>query len=535
MLAVGYQQTLTARNMRAPAMGFLLQGWSRDRWGSLALPLDLTAAGMPGCDLLVRPETTMPFVSASSFRQWNVAIPSLAELQGLHLYSQVVFSDPAANAGGFGTTPGLAARIDPPPTPTAWVSQIQQWGITFVFQQPVEAGQFANGDWFVIGPALLSDTLPHVTSSNGRILHGAMVDPDPSSRLQGYDGQLYGDYGDHYRAQLNAALAASPNQPLLLRPGQRIIKVISDESVATVSNLQTASVLTCLGTVPPEGSFRPPYSGPDAAVTFHTGMLDWSRLRSVQAAAGRPSIAATVQQLERVWLDHTPSWIGRYMHPALNMPDYGRDLATLYGEAALIANCTGTVAERQQLVIHLVQIGIDYYGCLLGGCRWPGLGGHGTGRKLPILFAGAMLGRQDMLEVGHSHVSARQSDGSYTAWFGEDTQTFYVRETSPGIINFGHGNYTQSHLGLAEYGFSHTSNPAPDNVDWNADPYRVCCTANAWVGHVLVARMMGLVDRWNHPPLFAYTDRYMATETIGWHRSWSGWTAAMWDLHRSQF
>jgi hypothetical protein len=47
--------------------------------------------------------------------------------------------------------------------------------------------------------------------------------------------------------------------------------------------------------------------------------------------------------------------------------------------------------------------------------------------------------------------------------------------------------------------------------------------------------MMGLVDRWNHPPLFAYTDRYMATETIGWHRSWSGWTAAMWDLHRSQF
>jgi hypothetical protein len=58
---------------------------------------------------------------------------------------------------------------------------------------------------------------------------------------------------------------------------------------------------------------------------------------------------------------------------------------------------------------------------------------------------------------------------------------------------------------------------------------------NAWIGHVLVARMMGLVDEWNHAPLFDYTDRYLQREPHGWTRAWKPWTEAMWDRYRPSF
>jgi hypothetical protein len=240
------------------------------------------------------------------------------------------------------------------------------------------------------------------------------------------------------------------------------------------------------------------------------------------------------QSFERVWLDHVSGWTNRYLHPLDNMPDYGRDLAAKVGEAALLLHCNFNDTQKRDLLVRLVQFGIDSWGNVQSGCRWVGEGGHGSGRKFPILFAGAMLNDAAMLGVG-SYVSYNGPGGTSAGFFGEDCQTFVVQETSPGVINFGHGGYTTADLGLAEWGFSHVGYPVNDRAGWTTDPYRTCCTANAWSGYVLVTRMMGLVAHWNHPPLFDYQDRYMATEGAGWRRAWIPFSADMWDAYRQFF
>ena len=76
--------------------------------------------------------------------------------------------------------------------------------------------------------------------------------------------------------------------------------------------------------------------------------------------------------------------------------------------------------------------------------------------------------------------------GQMKVAFGEDQQTFYVRETRPGVFNNGHGGYSAQHKDIPEWGIRHATQPDQDNVAWNAN-CRGCCTANAWIGFVLAA------------------------------------------------
>ena len=109
-----------------------------------------------------------------------------------------------------------------------------------------------------------------------------------------------------------------------------------------------------------------------------------------------------------------------------------------------------------------------------------------------------------------------------------------MRETSPGVFNWGHGGYTAEHAGLAEWGFSHADHPNTDNVAWDSNDYRLCCSANAWTGQALAARILGLQDAWAPPAWFEYVDRYQQTQhREAWHRSWGGWHTTMWSAYRS--
>ena len=120
--------------------------------------------------------------------------------------------------------------------------------------------------------------------------------------------------------------------------------------------------------------------------------------------------------------------------------------------------------------------------------------------------------------------------------FAEDAQTFHVAETAPGVVNHGFGGYGPADLGLAEWGNRHADDPSLDQKSWTADPYRRCCTANAWVGFVLAARILGLEQAWGHEALFDYVDRYLQIEPRQqWTRSWSRFPERMWDRYREQF
>lgn len=426
--------------------------------------------------------------------------------------------------------------IGDPAGTVAKAKQVERHGITWQFDRPSVVGTFANGDPWVLGPVRIVGITPACVEVDGRVKHGAMIDPDASVMLQGYDSCLFADEKrERYDGSRNVALGVSTKKPLRLDVGQSLVSVISRDDPKLIPTLQTAAVLTCVEAVPAPDAFRPPYVKGDKKVRFRTADLDYTFLRRERPVGDTPSIEAVSNGFERVWLDHFPEWPVRWAQPADNMPNYGRDIASQVGSGVLQLNLDLPNAKKKELYVRLVQLGIDLHGALRGGCRWEGLGGHGSGRKVPILLAGRALGDEQMLGVGVEFAAKKRGPGPNT-WFAEDTQTFYVTQTSPGVWNEGNGGYGKEHEGLPEFGFSHFDNPQHDRAKWDEDPYRRCCSANGWIGNVLAVRMMGLQKEWNHPAWFDYMDRYAQVEhTDAWHRAWVPWHAAMWDTYRKKY
>ncbi len=412
-------------------------------------------------------------------------------------------------------------------------STLSQFGITWTFDQVHDVGQFANGDWWVVGPVRIIDIDPPSKNLGGRTMNGAMLNPTPRRGwTQGYDSAAYGQYAGpgSYDPQLNVALDVSPSQPLDVPVDSSLVCTISLGEAGGRPQLLTAAILTVLDQVPPAGSFRPAYCGNDKSIVFNAAQLDYGLLARLTPVASTPTFAVVERYFERPWIDHVPDFIGRYVHPLRNLPDYGREIADQVGQASLMLHVDFTDAQKERLLVRFVQAGIDLWGVLEDGGVWQAGDGHHSGRKWPIVFAGLVLGDTDMAGVGH--------DPS-VLFMGEDGQTFTVMETSPGVYNQGFGGYGPQHVGLREWGKKHELRPEFDDEDWLADPYRSCCTANAWYGQLLSCLIMGAKPLWNHDVLFDYQDRYLQTSRqlglAGWQISWSDFPLDMWDAYRSNY
>jgi hypothetical protein len=437
--------------------------------------------------------------------------------------------------------------------PTRADTKITQYGITWTFDKDYPAGRFVNGDWWVVGPVkVVSITTdlhaPGFTPKPGE--DGSMVNPGTDDK-QGYDSRL-----KSYRAELNAALPngkpISADNPLELKPNSSLVSMVSwlfetpektepgaprfDAGVgATRSATRSGAVLTVLAAPAPANAFRPPYCGSDKTPKFTTDQLDRTKLLNLAPVAKTPDAAGLAKQIERPWIDHVNQWMGAFVHPTDNMPNYGRDMAYLVAQASLLvhidpARVPGGKEGHERLLVSLVQMGIDFAGIADNGGGWPANGGHHLGRKWPILFAGLMLNDEHMKSVG-----------TWKTRFHEDEQTFVVSQAEVDLTNSPNwkpdkrgGNptpYTKDDIGTPEWGIGHKENPAADNKEW-ATPYR-SINGTAMPGMVLAARLMKAEQAWNHPPLFAYIDRYMektkgATDN---HARVPEFVLSMWNEH----
>ncbi|MHC4681340.1 MAG: InlB B-repeat-containing protein, partial [Planctomycetota bacterium] len=379
-----------------------------------------------------------------------------------------------------------------------------------------------------------------------------------------------------YDPNLNAARPNGRNlssgNPLRLEPDCSLVSTVSTPEATGRTQLQTAAILTILGSPASEEKFRPAYCGTDKTIKFDTDQLDYSLLASLLASLkpvpGPPGLSKVERYFERPWLDHIPGWTGHYQHPVENMPDYGREMSTQTGEGALMLHLNFTRSEKETLLVRYVQLGIDLYGIILdgGSDNFVNNGGHSSGRKWPILFAGLMLNDREMKEIGMKSGSYLYSDGHGAEnkppgyiHFGEDDQTFYVSDddiyeppyqehTRGGFTYYGHGilskrrdylEYRQHHKGMPDWGIVHVTDRNQDGLDWDT-AYRHWCTANSWCGYVLAAHIMGAKDLWNHNALFDYMDRFMEVElrTVGTQnvvRQTSRFSEAMWDTYRREY
>lgn len=159
-------------------------------------------------------------------------------------------------------------------SPQATANQLTHYGITWTFDRGYEFGQFANGDYWVVGPLTIMGISPPSTEMNGRTMNGSMVNPSPKTgATQGYDSAMYGSYGPYYDPALNVALNVSPSHALQLPSGSSLVSTISITTAGNRPQLQTAAILTVLPSAPPQGSFRPPYSGADKTIRYNTSQL----------------------------------------------------------------------------------------------------------------------------------------------------------------------------------------------------------------------------------------------------------------------
>jgi len=382
--------------------------------------------------------------------------------------------------------------------------QISQFGITWTFAQPVEFGQFANGDYWVVGPVQITGIDPPSTTVSERTKNGSMINPG-LGMTQGYDSAMYARYGPAYSAAMNVALGVSAGSPLMVQPGSSLISSISIDTAGNRPQLRTAAVLTVLAAAAPTGSFRPPYFGADKTIRYNVSQLDFVRLPKLATVSGAPSLAAAAGRFQRPWLEHVLSWTGRYCHPSDNMPDYGRDMALAIGDGMLSLLLDYTDEEKQTLLVRLVQYGIDLYAIASAGGVWEDLGGHMHGRKLPILLAGLVLGDDGMSAIGTT----------MPLKFQEDRQTWVVTQADVGRPLYHADNrpreeYIQADVGIPEWGEQHTRQPERDGRNWSAYYRRI--VGHSILAHVLTARILGLKDAWHWDPLFDYIDRYWEIE-----------------------
>ena len=128
------------------------------------------------------------------------------------------------------------------------------------------------------------------------------------------------------------------------------------------------------------------------------------------------------------------------------MEVYGQSVAEVVSDVALLLMIDNP--QREELLINFLQIGIDLYATSLNNAElWPANGGQSSGRKWPIVFAGIMFNDEGILDL----ISNKSGDYAYESGygagnlpsdyihFGEDDQTFYVKEedvwTTPYDLN----------------------------------------------------------------------------------------------------
>jgi len=405
---------------------------------------------------------------------------------------------------------------------------VEQYGITWTFDKPSRVGQFITGDWYVVGAVTVVKIAPEplfgeavdkqaerwpLIEKSGvqegkykgkRARNGSVLNQRVDTGFGGFDSRLA--HGHYDPAQFTPL-------PIKMDPGDSLISTISnDEPLSAYDGhgqpILAAAVLTCMDAPQPADAFRPSYCDKGNKIYLARNLK-----RELLYSLPRPATAsATVSEFARLfqrpWLD-TVSW--GYANPELNSPRYGQRMTNSVSMVSLLLQLDYPAAEKEQLLVHYVQYGIDLWGIVRAGFKgWQGHGGFSGGRKWTVIFSGMLLGDDEM----------RSPNTAYPkVMFGEDTQTAVGKSwTGHDVVFTSHPAWTDAKTASPE--LEPPSKWAEIRAKNNyrrgdqSEGYRRCCTSIEWPGEALAARMMRAEKYWNHDPFFAYVDRWMDTEDI---------------------
>jgi len=393
------------------------------------------------------------------------------------------------------------------PSLVAADTSVSQYGITFTWDEDDnDYGQFANGDYWVVGPITLTSITPSFTGLG----HGWQVNPIPD-RDQGFSAGAW--RGVSNSDGFDASLV--PGLPYIAQPGDSILKTISiypDSSAdCYASCLQTAAVLTVVTQAEAdmglENYFRPPYvAGPKTLYSARLSDLRTDLLPSYPSNSDVPDINANydrwnslADRFRRVQMDHVQGRTGRIVRPEDNMQNYQPDNAADYNQALMRLLFNDAVEDKMPLIIGLVQYGIDQYHTILAGQDWPAGGGYEPSHGVFVAFSGVMLDHQGM------------KDQAVDFPFLEDRAIYTSSHPDPpwnGLVLYGVPSDT---------GSERTRRDPNECIDGGNNPgtsYQFCCLSQPWKGNALITHMFPAItdvfsgdQDWNE--LMVYSERWV--------------------------
>ncbi len=169
---------------------------------------------------------------------------------------------------------------------------VSQYGVTWTFETPARAGQFINGDWYVVGPVSIVkiDPAPRYGKEvaddeldarervpvDQRCRNGSMLNA-PARREVAWDSGVLNYYHAEHRARLPIAMKPGDSlaSSISLRRGEKVTYPFHPGTVrgeGDNSPVKTVAVLSCVADPLPPDAFRPGYCGHDPKIYLARGL-----------------------------------------------------------------------------------------------------------------------------------------------------------------------------------------------------------------------------------------------------------------------
>src|SRR5579872_3414283 len=230
---------------------------------------------------------------------------------------------------------------------------VSQYGITWTFGGFARAGQFINGDWYVVGPVTITNIDPATrygkeVSDNEldsrekvpidqRCRNGSMLNM-PARQEVAWDSGILNYYHPEHRARL--PLALNPGDSLAssisLRQGEKVSYPYHPGTIrGEVDNspVKIVAILTCVAAPLPPDAFRPGYSGHDPKI-YLARDLKRELLPRFEQPAATPDPARFADNFQHPWCD---TGFFSFDVPQQSMPNYAQWYAQGPANSVLLA------------------------------------------------------------------------------------------------------------------------------------------------------------------------------------------------------
>jgi hypothetical protein len=256
---------------------------------------------------------------------------------------------------------------------------LSKFGITWYFDKEYEYGQFANDDYWVLGPVTITRISPDFDGTH----NGWEVNPKVSG---GHGFVKYVKNGGFDSSLVPKLPYKSPSTGIV-----SIVKTVGTGKRQPA--VRVAAVLTIVTDRPPgngTGVFRPPFVGNDKPY-YHVDNLRIDLLPSFKPVGNPPTLDSVASWFRRPRLDYKPQSYNRSLRPIDAMENYQPKNSARIAEAALRLMLDDDIDSKMPALIKFVQAGIDkVHAILLGQVWWPA-DGHEPMHILESSFTATML------------------------------------------------------------------------------------------------------------------------------------------------